>query len=184
MPRRLAALFVAAVLLMGAGSSARADDQTSDLIALGPYQMVNTAGFTTDANGQREDLPTDLRSVEVLLDLTRDRTVMVLTFETMRLPLPRLWNGLAAVDWGGSNAITLRREDILTLTGKDTLEDVDTYGAKIDWPDVGPATLVLFEAGGSSFAGFIISKPGGRTIVRQMEAHRYFASRPRAARGR
>ncbi|WP_439530421.1 hypothetical protein [Pannonibacter sp.] len=184
MPRRLAAFFVAAVLLVGTGLRVGAEEHTSDLIALGPYQVVNTAGFATDADGQREDLPTDLRSVEVLLDLTRDRTVMVLTFETMRLTLPRLWNGLAAVDWGSSGAITLRREDILTLTGKETLEQVDTFGARIDWPGVGPATLVMFEAGGSSFAGFLISKPGGRTIVRQMEAHRYFASRPRAARGR
>ena len=184
MPRRLAALFAAAALLLGSGLHVAAEDLFPDLIALGPYQVVNTAGFTTDADGERENLPTDLRSVEVLLDLTRDRTVMVLTLETMRLTLPRLWNGLAAVDWGGSGAITLRREDILTLTGKKALEDVDTFGARIDWPGIGPATLVLFEAGGGSFAGFLVSKPGGRTIVRQMEAHRYFASRPRAARGR
>lgn len=160
--------------------------QTSDpkILTLGPYQFVNTAGFSTDAEGKRTEMPTDLGSVEVFVDMTSDRKTLILGFENMRLPLERLAKGLAAVDWSSSSSITLRREDILTLTGRETLEAVETFATRLDWPGIGPATLVMFEAGGGSFAGFLISKPGGRTVVRQMEAHRYFASRPRAARGR
>ncbi|NBN63737.1 hypothetical protein GWI72_03790 [Microvirga tunisiensis] len=176
----LGRLVLAMLLLVTLPATA---SRSEDLIALGPYQLVNTAGFTTAADGQRTEMGTDLGTVEVLVDLTRDGSAMVLTFDQVRLTLPRLPQGLAAVDWGGSESITLRRDDILTLTGKTRLEDVDTFGARIAWPQVGEAMLVLFEAGGSSYAGFLVSRPDGRTVVRQMEAHRYFASRPRAARG-
>jgi hypothetical protein len=180
----LVGLVCGLLLLLLAAAPVAAETPVPNVITLGPYQFVNTAGFSTDAAGKRTEMPTDLGSVEVFVDMTPNRDTLILGFESMRLQLQRLPKGLAALDWSSSSTITLRREDILTLTGKATLEAVETFATRLDWPGIGPATLVMFEAGGGSFAGFLISKPGGRTVVRQMEAHRYFASRPRAARGR
>ena len=180
----LVGLVCGLLLLLLAAAPGAAETPVPNVITLGPYQFVNTAGFSTDAAGKRTEMPTDLGSVEVFVDMTPNRDTLILGFESMRLQLQRLPKGLAALDWSSSSTITLRREDILTLTGKATLEAVETFATRLDWPGIGPATLVMFEAGGGSFAGFLISKPGGRTVVRQMEAHRYFASRPRAARGR
>ena len=180
----LVGLVCGLLLLLLAAAPVAAETPVPNVITLGPYQFVNTAGFSTDAAGKRTEMPTDLGSVEVFVDMTPNRDTLILGFESMRLQLQRLPKGLAALDWSSSSTITLRREDILTLAGKATLEAVETFATRLDWPGIGPATLVMFEAGGGSFAGFLISKPGGRTVVRQMEAHRYFASRPRAARGR
>lgn len=180
----LVGLVCGLLLLLLAAAPVAAETPVPNVITLGPYQFVNTAGFSTEADGKQTEMPTDLGSVEVFVDMTPDRGTLILGFESMRLQLPRLPKGLAALDWSSSSSITLRRDDILTLTGRESLEAVETFATQLDWPGIGPATLVMFEAGGGSFAGFLISKPGGRTVVRQMEAHRYFASRPRAARGR
>jgi len=168
--RALRAGLVAAVLL-AAGPGLSLD--------LGPHRIVNTGGFVAGADGTVVPLPQDLGTADLTLHLSDDATVLTLDIAGTRVALFRRPDGLASIDWTPRAGVVIHRDDLLALAGKTRLEEVDTWGAEIDWPASGPATLVLFDVANAAYAGFLVSRPGGKTVVRQMELHRHIGPRRR-----
>jgi len=137
---------------------------------LGLYQVVNSAGLIKSSSGI-VSMNADLEIGQVRLSTDKNDSELALNINGSKIVLYELQKGLAALDWTFDGALLLRRDDILALSGKEVLENVETWGASLDWPDLGKATMVLFRIQKQAFAGFLISTPEGKTIVRQMEFH-------------
>lgn len=137
---------------------------------LGFYQVVNSAGMIKE-NAGVSTMGTDMDSAQVQFSLAKEDKELTLNINGSSIVLFKLDKGLAALDWSFDGAPLLQREDVLALSGAGTLTEVDTWGASLDWPNLGKATMVLFRVNDVSFAGFLISTPGEKTVVRQMEFH-------------
>ena len=103
---------------------------------------------------------------------------------TLRLDAPlRLWkvpDGLRRIEWPVKPGITFSREDVAVLAGVETLDEVPTWGASVDWPGLGPVTLVVFRMGADQFGGLLSSVPSGVNTMHQMVLQRARPStRPR-----
>ncbi|MHA7772468.1 hypothetical protein [Roseibium sp. M-1] len=138
----------------------------SDL-PLGLFKVVNTEGFVQQ-DGVRQPLETDMSEGTARIELDSDDSLMVeINGAGMRLfPLDQ---GLAALAWDANGTGLLHGIDIVALFGKEKPADVPAWGANLDWPGSGKVQLVLLPIGEKAYSGFLISHPGSKTVVRQME---------------
>lgn len=144
----------------------------------GAFKVVNTEGFLQEDN-RRTALPvdTDIGAAQIEILKTGD---LRLTINGTQIVLYRLEQGLAALDWNADGTSLLHAVDIQALLEKTDRKDVPAWGASLDWPRLGDAELVLLPLGERAFTGFLISRPGSKTVVRQMEFRKVFgpANRP------
>ncbi|MBD8890118.1 hypothetical protein [Roseibium litorale] len=131
---------------------------------------MNSAGFR-EIDGTKTPLSKDSAIGVSVMTLSSDGGKLTLSTGETRLTLYRITSGLEGLEWNATGTTLLHREDILSLSQKTSLSDVETWGAAIDWPGAGHAKMVMFRLSDSSFTGFLISTPGASTLVRQMEFH-------------
>ncbi|MEJ8476731.1 hypothetical protein [Roseibium algae] len=143
------------------------------------FKIVNTGGFV-EAHGIRERLAPEAEVGTIWISTAVDNSNLQIEIRGTKITLFPLTNGLASIKWDSTDTDLLHDQDILSLSGKDSLKNVETWAAKIDWPKAGPSTLVLFKFDERSFGGFLISKPSEAKIVRQMEFHQMHGRRQRA----
>lgn len=144
----------------------------------GAFKVVNTEGFVQE-NGMRTPLPVDTASATVSIVHQEDGGLS-LTINGTLIELFALENGLAALQWNADGTSLLHAIDIQAFQDKSDRKDVPAWGADLVWPGVGKAQLVLLPLGANAYTGFLISRPGNRTVVRQMEFRKAFgpANRP------
>lgn len=144
----------------------------------GAFKVVNTEGFVQE-NGARTPLPVDTAIATVQIGHGDDGGLS-LTVKGTRIDLFGIESGLAALQWNADGTSLLHAIDIQALQDKAKSEDVPAWGAELDWPGIGKAQLVLLPLGSDAYTGFLISRPGDRTVVRQMEFRKAFgpANRP------
>ncbi|WP_417768860.1 hypothetical protein [Stappia sp.] len=130
------------------------------------YRLANTATLAREG-GEIVVEPTSFDQRLVHIDLSDDGGELTLDIGTP-LKLWRIPSGLAHIEWPVETGITLAREDIPAITGQPTLAEVPTWGAEVDWPELGPVTLVLFELDTETYAGMLSSTPSGVRKLRQM----------------
>lgn len=147
-------------------------------VSYGAFEVVNSAGVK-DINGKKAPLDRDDTMAVSTMTLSTDGQLLHLETGETRLTLYKVPAGLKDLTWNSDGTALLHRSDILALSGKSDLTEVETWGAAIDWPGAGEATMVMFRLNDATFAGFLISKPGGATIVRQMEFHQLAGPRHR-----
>ncbi|WP_417688879.1 hypothetical protein [Roseibium sp.] len=179
MSRLRTALICLIVYVVSSSTAAAHGEHSKETLALGDFKIVNTGGFVEE-NGQRRPMAVDDAMGTVDLAISDDKSGMTLEINGSRIELFALENGLASFRWDADETNLLHQEDILDVSGKESLEQVHAWAAEIDWPDMGNVTMVLFNYSQKSYGGFLISKPEGRTIVRQMEFHRLTGPRHRA----
>ncbi|WP_306143846.1 hypothetical protein [Roseibium sp. MMSF_3412] len=162
MKRLAAALLVLAITLGPA--LARSE------YAEGLFSMVNTAAFS-EVNGTRASLGIERKSAEVAVAfLTEDR--LNLTIGAADIVLFPITSGLDGLAWDAQGTGLLHESDVEALNLSQMPENVPAWGADLAWPGLGAARLVLFPLGVDAYAGFLISNPNDRKIVRQMEFRR------------
>ncbi len=139
----------------------------AESIPVGVFKVVNTEGFV-QSNGERVALATDMSEGTALIE--RDATNRLdVEINGAKLSLFPLEQGLAALTWDANGTSLLHDIDIQALFGKDNPADVPAWGAELDWPGSGTVQLVLLPLGERAYTAFLISHPGNRTVVRQME---------------
>ncbi|WP_417671460.1 hypothetical protein [Roseibium sp.] len=177
---RLTRFLLSALLLAASFTGAEAHGEHSpETLALGEFKIVNTGGFIEE-NGLRREMIIDTDIGTVKLTIGTDKKSLELDINGTQMSLFSMKNGLASFSWNPEDTNLLHHEDILDVSGKNSLEEVHAWAAKINWPDLGDVTLVMFNYDRTSYGGFLISKPEGKTIVRQMEFHRLSGPRHRA----
>lgn len=177
---RARALFLSLSLhLAFVGAAIAHGEHSTQTLALGEFKIVNTGGFV-ESNGLRRELTTDIDIGTINISLAPDKRSLVLEINLTSMTLYSLERGLASFQWDSEDTTLLHQEDILDVSGKQSLEDIHAWAADIKWPDLGTVKLVLFNYDRKSYGGFLISKPEGKTVVRQMELHRLSGPRHRA----
>ncbi len=131
-----------------------------------PYIVANTATLVRSDQGL-EIVPTgfDQRLVHIALSEDR-RELLIDAGASMRLW--RIPTGLARIEWPVSAGVNLSRDDAVVLAGVASAEEVPSWGAEVDWPGLGPVTLIVFEMGPMRFGGLLSSTPAGVRKLRQM----------------
>jgi len=144
----------------------------------GAFKVVNTEGFV-QADGLRTPIAADTAVGSARIQIS-ENDGLSLTINGTHIALFPLENGLAALDWNAEGTSLLRAIDIQALRDKADGKDVPAWGASLVWPEAGDVQLILLPLGGNAFTGFLISRPGDRTVVRQMEFRKVFgpANRP------
>lgn len=94
---------------------------------------------------------------------------LLLSINGSDLKLYRIDNGLAALAWNSDGSFLLDYADILDLSTKLSAEDIPAWGAEIFWPGLGKVRMVILPLRENAYTGFLISRPSGNLIVRQME---------------
>ena len=130
------------------------------------YRLANTATLAREG-GEVVVMPTGFDQRLVHIDLADDGGELTLDIGTP-LKLWRIPSALERIEWPVEAGITLAREDIPAITGRATAAEVPTWGAEVDWPKLGPVTLVLFELDAQTYAGMLSSTPSGVRRLRQM----------------
>lgn len=147
----------------------------------GRFNVVNTEGFVQE-DGRRMPLATDTNVGLAMIEHGSDGGLAVTIAET-RIQLFPLENGLAGLDWDAGGTALLHATDIQALLDKAGRDEVPAWGAELAWPGLGATRLVLFPLGETAYTGFLISHPGDRTVVRQMEFRQVFGPSNRPASG-
>jgi hypothetical protein len=147
---------------------------------VGNFKVVNTGGFVQSGE-MRSPLPADVAMATARIEPAEDDGLTVLINETP-IRLYRLEQGLGALEWDANGTVLLHSADILALFGKSEEDDVPAWGANLDWPGSGPVQMILLPLGETAYSGFLISRPGERTVVRQMEFRQVFGPSNRPAR--
>lgn|GEM_PF-1808001 len=134
---------------------------------LGLFKVVNTAGFV-EQDGARQPLKGDMDEgiAQIERDLAGSLRLDINGTDFRLFPVER---GLAALVWDSGGTDLLHGIDIQALFGTRNPADVPAWGANLDWPGSGTVQLVLLPLDEKAYAGFLISHPGGRIVVRQME---------------
>jgi hypothetical protein len=130
------------------------------------YRLANTATLAREGS-EIVVMPTGFDQRLVHIDLAEGGGELTLDIGTP-LKLWRIPSGLERIEWPAETGITLAREDIPAITGRPTAAEVPTWGAEVDWPGLGPVTLVLFELDAETYAGMLSSTPSGVRRLRQM----------------
>jgi len=146
----------------------------------GTFKVANTEGFVEE-DGLRTALAVDMSVGTVRIEISENDNLN-LGINGTQISLFPLENGLAALQWNADGTSLLHPLDIQALHGKSEGKDVPAWGADVLWPDLGKVQLVLLPLGQNAYTGFLVSRPGARTIVRQMEFRKVFgpANRPAA----
>lgn len=159
-------LFACLIALPAAYSKATEVVPTNpgDEITPAVYTLSNTVTLRRGEKGI-EAFPSSLEQRLVTIELGTDPGTMILHLNT---PL-RLWripDGLSRIDWPVKRGVTFSREDVLMLAGVTSLDKVMTWGATVEWPELGPVTLVVFCMGQEQFGGLLSSAPSGVRTMR------------------
>jgi hypothetical protein len=141
-------------------------------VPLGIFKVVNTEGFVQQ-NGVRKPLQGDMSEGTALIEQASDESLNV-EINGAKLRLFPLEQGMAALAWDANGTDLLHGVDVLALFGKEKSADVPAWGANLDWPGSGTVQLVLLPLGETAYAGFLVSHPGDKTVVRQMEFRRAY----------
>ncbi|MBS8259951.1 hypothetical protein DYI23_06940 [Roseibium polysiphoniae] len=177
--RPLLALLAAVLLALTTGHSPAWSEARKKDVAVGDFKIVNTGGFVEE-DGIRRSLATDTTMGTVKLSRVPGTNDILLKIGGSSIELFSMEKGLATFFWNPEDTNLLHGNDILNLSAKNSLEDVSAWAARIDWPDLGKVTLVLFNYDPGSYGGFLISNPPEKTVVRQMEFHQLHGPRHRA----
>ncbi|WP_299481793.1 hypothetical protein [uncultured Roseibium sp.] len=143
----------------------------------GEFRIVNTTGFI-EKDGHRTQLPTDTDMGQVNVDHRFDGTVSLSINDTEVLLYP-VEAGLAGLSWNADETNVLHGTDFQALNGTPAPESIPVWGADLAWPGLGLARLVFLPQDSAAYAGFLISYPEGKTVVRQMEFRKVFGPRNR-----
>ncbi|WP_029061845.1 hypothetical protein [Labrenzia sp. DG1229] len=138
----------------------------------GQFNIINTAAFMELA-GTRTAIDTGLRGGKVDIDFPADGS-LVLTLGGTRIDLFPLEAGLAGLAWDADGTSLLHGIDIEAMNPSRSPQDIPSWGAELAWPGLGLVRLVMMPFGNSAYAGLLISYPGNRTVVRQMEFRQVF----------
>ena len=159
MSKSISSLLVFFLLVL---TSAAAGD-----VALGLFKVVNTEGFV-EQDGARQPLKGDMDEGTAHIERDIDGSLKVdINGTDLRLfPVER---GLAALAWNSGGTDLLHGIDIQALFGTENPAEVPAWGANLEWPGSGSVQLVLLPLDEKAYAGFLISHPGDKTVVRQME---------------
>ncbi|POF31490.1 hypothetical protein [Roseibium marinum] len=146
---------------------------------VGEFRVINSTGFV-EMDGIRQELETDrtVATARIARDPDDSVTVMI-NGSTIRLhPLK---NGLASVEWNARGTAMLHKADIQALMNDRAPGEIPAWGAELVWPDLGPVQMVLLPFGFTAYTGFLVSHPGKKTVVREMEFQQVFGptDRPR-----
>lgn len=136
-------------------------------VPLGLFKVVNTEGFE-EQDGVRRPLKGDMDEGAAHIERDGDGSLRV-EINGTKLRLFPLDQGLAALSWNSVDTGLLHGIDIQALFGKENAADVPAWGADLDWPGSGTVQLVLLPLDEKAYAGFLVSHPGSKTVVRQME---------------
>ncbi|WP_425086926.1 hypothetical protein [Stappia sp.] len=159
--RRLLQVLPALALLV-----AMTDGALSDMLAPEPYTVANTATLTRSDTGI-EIVPTGFEQRLVHISVCeQDSELVIDAGASMRLW--RIPTGLSRIEWPVSAGVSLSRDDAVVLAGVATPQEVLTWGAEVEWPGLGPVTLVVFRMGPDRFGGLLSSMPSGVRQLRQM----------------
>lgn len=151
---------LAALLAMTTGGA------LSDQRAPEPFTLANTATLIRSDTGV-EIVPTGFEQRLVHISVCeQDTELLIDAGASMRLW--RIPTGLSRIEWPVSAGVSLSRDDAVALAGVASPEDVTTWGAEVDWPGLGPVTLVVFRMGPDRFGGLLSSMPSGVRQLRQM----------------
>ncbi|MBN9670889.1 hypothetical protein [Roseibium aggregatum] len=145
---------------------------------LGTFQVVNSAGFVEE-NGIRQPLELDQNAGVATIGRENDGTLL-LEINNTQIGLFPVANGLDALSWDAEATALLHDVDIQALLGESDRAEIPVWGARVDWPGNGTVEIVLLPLGIDALTGFVISHPGEKTVVRQMEFRQTFgpANRP------
>lgn len=173
MQRILLALFV--LLILAVPGQAGGD------WPLGKFRLINSAGFVQQ-DGVRTPIRTEGTTATAHIG-TDDAGNLVVEINGTQIQLFRLERGLAALKWNADETALLHDVDIQALFGSNAGEEVPAWGASIAWPGAGEVQMVLLPLGKNAYTGFLISRPGSKTVVRQMEFRQDFgpSNRPQTA---
>jgi hypothetical protein len=159
--RRLIRVLPALALLV-----AMTDGAMSDMLAPEPYNVANTATLSRSATGL-EIVPTGFEQRLVHIAVCEQNSeLMIDAGASMRLW--RVPTGLSQIEWPVSAGVNLSRDDAIVLAGVATAQEVMTWGAEVEWPGLGPVTLIVFRMGPDRFGGLLSSMPSGVKQLRQM----------------
>ncbi|MCK7612158.1 hypothetical protein [Roseibium sediminicola] len=147
----------------------------------GAFKVVNTEGFVQE-DGRRTPLPVDTAIATVSI-VHQENGGLSLTVNGTQIDLFPLENGLAALQWNADGTSLLHAVDIQAFQDKANSKDVPAWGADLAWPGMGMVRLVLLPLGANAYTGFLISHPGSKTVVRQMEFRKAFGPANRPAPG-
>ncbi|WP_157738777.1 hypothetical protein [Labrenzia sp. VG12] len=154
--------------------------RAEEIVPAGTYRVVNTEGFS-QKDGVRTALERD-HTVGTAIIAPQGDNSLLLEINGSALRLFPLERGLAGLEWNAEDTALLHGKDIQALLDKASREEVPAWGADIAWPRHGQVQLVLFPLGERALTGFLISRPGSKTVVRQMEFRQVFgpSNRPGA----
>lgn len=134
---------------------------------LGTFEVRNTAGFVQEGDVRRTiDVDRNAGTAEIAGTEGDGLSVKI---GGTRIHLFRIENGLASIEWDASGTNLLHGVDIQALLGKETPQNVPGWGARLAWPGAGSVQMVLLPLRQNAYTGFLISRPAGRIVVRQME---------------
>lgn len=136
----------------------------------GDFLLINSAGFA-EVDGGREPLPTSPATAPAHVG-GGTNGALKLSVNGTDITLFELETGTAALAWNSGTSGLLAKEDILALAPDVDPAIVRAWGADIAWPGLGSVRLVLMPLRGNAYTGFLISHPGTKTVVRQMELRR------------
>ncbi|WP_349357324.1 hypothetical protein [Stappia sp.] len=145
------------------------------------YHLANTATLQRDGAAIAV-VPGGFEQRLAHIGVTADGRELILDVGTT-LRLWRIDSGLARIEWPAGDGVSLTRADVVALAEVDDPGEVMTWGAEVDWPDLGPVTLILFRMGPSRYGGLLSSKPSGVKTLRQM-MFQSASIRPRPRTGR
>lgn len=145
----------------------------------GEFQVVNTAAFE-QAGGIRTPLDTGPQTGKVEIEIQANRSIE-LSINGTRIVLFPHDAGLAGLDWDAEGSGLMAEIDIEALNLPGSSEDIPVWGAELAWPGLGLVRMVVMPLGSARYAGFLISFPDNRTVVRQMEFRQDFGPLNRPA---
>lgn len=152
----------------------------ADSLAYGSFKAINTGGFVQSGE-TRKPLDQDTGVGTARIEPS-DTGGLTLTVNGALIELFRLEGGLAALEWDAGGTVLLHSIDIQALFGKGEAADVPAWGAALEWPGMGPVQFVVLPLGATAYTGFLISRPGNSTVVRQMEFRKIIGPSNRPAR--
>lgn len=147
----------------------------------GAFRVVNTDGFVQHGE-DRTPLAVDTAVGTARIE-HQDDGGLSLTINGTLIELFALENGLAALQWNADGTSLLHAVDIQAFQDKASSKDVPAWGADLVWPGIGKVQLVLLPLGANAYTGFLISHPGSKTVVRQMEFRKAFGPTNRPTPG-
>ena len=132
------------------------------------YTVVNTGGFT-EMDGTRTPIRLQPVDREVTILQANAKRTLLFSIEGSEIVLFRLTDGLSSLEWDSDGTGLLDKADVLAISNKNSLAEIPAWGARLDWPGLGPATMVVFAPTTGAYYGFLISSKNGTRFVRQME---------------